>query len=91
MACDGTHQEVNDDVFDAMCQTLNTETPTSTPKAKMSRRNPDGSYNKKTRDENYFRKYYQQDLSTPITRPDCGKTISSKSNLSKHRNTVLYT
>ena len=34
MACDGTHQEVNDDVFDAMCQTLNTETPTSTPIAK---------------------------------------------------------
>jgi len=43
-------------------QTLNTETPTSTPKAKMSRRNPDGSYNKKTRGENYFRKYYQQNL-----------------------------
>jgi hypothetical protein len=33
MVCDGTHQEVNYDVFDAMVQALNTETPTSTPKA----------------------------------------------------------
>ena len=48
MVCDGTHQEVNDDVFDAMVQALNTETPTSTPKANMSRRNADGSYKKKT-------------------------------------------
>ena len=63
MACDGTHQEVNDDVFDAMFQTLNTETPTSTPIAKMSRWNPDGSYNKKHRvktiSESTINKIYQ--------------------------------
>jgi hypothetical protein len=33
VVCDGIYQEVTDDVFDAMVQALNTETPTSTPKA----------------------------------------------------------
>ena len=89
MVCDGIHQEVFDDVFDAMVQALNTETPSTTPTAKMTRRNPDGTYNKKPLDEDYFKKYYQQNLSTPITCPDCGKTVSSKSNLSKHRNTSI--
>lgn len=40
-------------------------------------------------DQNDFRKYYQQDLSTPINCPDHGKTISSKSNLSKPWNTRI--
>jgi len=35
MVRDGIHQEVSDDVLDAMAQTLNIETPTSTPKEKM--------------------------------------------------------
>ena len=86
---DGIHQEVTDDVFDAMVQALNTETPSTTPTAKMTRRNPGGSYNKKPLDEDYFKKHYQQNLSTPITCPDCGKTISRKSNLSTHRNTSI--
>ena len=56
MVCDGIYQEVTDDVFDAMVQALNTETPSTTPTAKMPRRNPDGSYNKKPLDEDYFKK-----------------------------------
>ena len=47
----------------AMVQALNTETPTSTPKANMSRRNADGSYKKnhwvKTISEHIISKIYQ--------------------------------
>ena len=40
-----------------------------------------------TVDPEYFSKYYQNKLSTPFTCPDWGRTITSKSNLSKHRQT----
>ena len=49
----------------------------------------DGTYNKKPLDPDYFNKYYQKKLSTPFQCPDCGRTISSKSNLSKHRQTKI--
>jgi hypothetical protein len=81
----GNKQEMDEDLFDQMVEAIhqppNTPTPTST------RWKADGTYNKKPLDPNYFTKYYQQKLTTPFTCPDCGRTITSKSNLSKHRQT----
>ena len=102
MYINGMKQEMDEDLFDQMAETLhqsnnihNLPTTTSTrwkqPEAILttsrSRYKPDGTYDKKPLDPNYFSKYYQNKLSTPFTCPDCGRTITSKSNLSKHRQT----
>ena len=86
MPIDGSLQEVDDSIYDAMVQALHQETA---PPAKKGRINPDGSYNKRPLDENYSKKYYQDNLTTPFTCPDCKRVISSKSNLSKHRQTKI--
>ena len=84
MVIDGIKQEVDEDLFDQMAEALhNPPTTTST------RWQPDGTYNKKPLDPEYFNKYYQRKLSTSFKCPDCGRTISSKSNLSKHRQTKI--
>ena len=102
MYINGMKQEMDEDLFDQMAAALhqssnphNPPTATSTrwkqPEAILttsrSRYKPDGTYDKKPLDPNYFSKYYQKRLSTPFTCPDCGRTITSKSNLSKHRQT----
>ena len=102
MYINGMKQEMDEDLFDQMAETLhqsdnihNPPTATSTrwkpPEAILStsrsRYKPDGTYDKKPLDLNYFSRYYQKKLSTPFTCPDCGRTITSKSNLSKHRQT----
>jgi hypothetical protein len=101
MFIDGRKQEMDEDIFDQMVEALHQPyiqeppIPTSTrwkqPEAILttsrSRYKPDGTYDKKPLDPNYFSKYYQKRLSTPFTCPDCGRTITSKSNLSKHRQT----
>ena len=102
MYINGMKQEMDEDLFDQMAAALhqssnphNPPTATSTrwkqPEAILttsrSRYKPDGTYDKKPLDPNYFSKYYQKILSNPFTCPDCGRTITSKSNLSKHRQT----
>ena len=89
-------QDMDEEVFDQMLQalhqpnipdeTLNTvETSHST----ASRWRPDGTYDKRPLDPEYFSKYYRHKLKTPFKCPDCGRTLSSKSNLSKHRETIV--
>ena len=68
MPIDGSLQEVDDNIFDAMVQALQQETA---PAAKKGRINSDGSYNKRPLDEDYFKKYYQDNVTTPFTCPDC--------------------
>ena len=88
MVIDWEKQEMDEDVFDQMVEALHqSQTPPTPRKPQSTRWQPNGTYNKKRLDPNYFRKYYQQNLKTPFTCPDCGQTISSKSNLSKHRHT----
>ena len=87
MYIDGRKQEMDEDIFDQMVNALNPETVQEPPMATSTRWNPDGTYDKKTLDPDYFNTYYQKQLSTPFQCPDCGRTISSKSNLSKHRQT----
>ena len=80
MVIDGKKQEMDEDVFDQMVEALhqsnnshNPPTTTSTrwkpPEAILttsrSRYKPDGTYDKKPLDPNYFSKYYQKKLSTP--------------------------
>ena len=91
---DGVKQEMDEEVFDQMMHDLhqlkstNPPTPTTTPtNNRRTRWNEDGTYNKKPLDPNYFNKYYEKHLKTPFSCPDCGRTISSKSNLAKHRQT----
>ena len=90
MVVDGIKQEMDEDLFDQMAEALHNpptiydnSTPTST------RWKPDGTYDKKPLDPDYFNKYYQRKLSIPFKCPHCGRTISSKSNLSKHRQTNI--
>ena len=101
MFIDGRKQKMDEDIFDQMVEALHQPDiqeppiPTSTrwkqPEAILttsrSRYKPDGTYDKKPLDPDYFSKYYQKKLATPFQCPDCGRTISSKSNLSKHRQT----
>ena len=104
MYIDGHKQEIDEDIFDQMVEalhnppTLNQPTTTTStrwdvveplPTTRTGRWKPDGTYNKKPLDPEYFTKYYHNKLSTPFKCPDCGRTISSKSNLSKHRQTHI--
>ena len=79
-------QEMDEDLFDQMAEALHQSSNPQNPPT-STRWKPDGTYDKKPLDPNYFSKYYQKKLSTPFTCPDCGRTITSKSNLSKHRQT----
>ena len=88
---DGMRQEIDEDVFDQMAQALHqSNNPHNPPPITSTRWQPDGTYDKKPLDPKYFQKYYQKKLTTPFTCPDCGRTISRKSNLSKHRQTNRY-
>lgn len=90
MVIDGHKQEMDEDLFDQMAQALHQSSNSHNPPTVTSRRwQPDGTYDKKPLDPDYFSKYYQKKLSTPFTCPDCGRTITSKSNLSKHRQTNI--
>jgi hypothetical protein len=84
-------QEIDEDVFDQMAQALHqSNNPHNPPPITSTRWQPDGTYDKNPLDPKYFQKYYQKKLTTPFTCPDCGRTISRKSNLSKHRQTNRY-
>jgi len=86
MVIDGIKQEMDEDLFDQMAQALhNPPTHNEQPFTTTTRWQPDGTYNKKPLDPEYFTKYYHKKLTTPFKCPDCGRTINSKSNLSKHR------
>ena len=89
MVIDGIRQEMDEDLFDQIAQTLHQSSyPHNPPTPAMPTRwKRDGNYDKKPDDPKYFSRYYQEKLSTPFTCPDCGRTITSKSNLSKHRQT----
>ena len=90
MVIDGKKQEMDEDVSDQMVEALHNPTNTydpPIPTTTHSRWKPNGSYDKKPLDPDYFSKYYQKKLSKPFQCPDCGQVISSKSNLSKHRQT----
>lgn len=83
----GKKQEMDEDIFDDMLQELHQSNPVIPQhcNSKSSRWNCDGTYNSKPLDPNYFNNYYREKLAKPIKCPDCGKVLSSKSNLSKHR------
>ena len=88
MYINGMKQEMDEDLFDEMAQALHQSDNIHNPPTTTSTRwKPDGTYDKRPLDPEYFSKYYQKKLSTPFTCPECGRTITSKSNLSKHRQT----
>ena len=90
LVIDGKKQEMDEDIFDQMVEALHQPTtPNNTPRNTQSRWRPDGTYDKKPLDDEYFKNYYQKELKIPFKFPDCGRTISSKSNLSKHRQTKV--
>ena len=84
---DGKKKEMDEDIFDQMVEALNEpSTPKNTPTANTGC-GADGTYDKRPLDEDYFKTYYQKKLKIPFKCPDCGRTISAKSKLSKHRQT----
>ena len=99
MVVGGCKMKIDNHTFNSMSQIIQDEIQSSSeeePKktsrwntdgAKTSRWNTDGTYDNKPLDPDYFKKYYLKKLKAPFTCPDCGTTISSKANLSKHRNT----
>ena len=89
LVIDGKKQEMDEDIFDQMVEALNPETVQEPPIQTSTRWKPDGTSDSKPLDPEYFSKCYQKKLSTPFKCPDCGHTISSKSNLSKHRQTNI--
>ena len=81
---DGIKQEMDEDVFDRMVEALHQPTtPNNTPTTNSR------TYDKKPLDPDYFKNYFQKNLKQPFKCPDCGRTMSSKSNLSKHRQTKV--
>ena len=89
LVIDGKKQEMDEDIFDQMVEALNPETVQEPPIQASTRWKPDGTYDRKPLDPEYFSKCYQKKLSTPFKCADCGRTISSKSNVSKHRQTNI--
>jgi hypothetical protein len=89
MYINGMKQEMDEDLFDQMAEALHQSSNphNDPPTATSTRWKTDGTYDKRPLDPDYFSKYYQRKLSTPFTCLDCGRTITSKSNLSKHRQT----
>ena len=77
LVIDGKKQEMDEDIFDQMVEALNPETVQEPPIQTSTRWKPDGTYDSKPLDPEYFSKYYQKKLSTPFKCPDCGRTISS--------------
>jgi hypothetical protein len=68
MFIDGLRQEIDEDLFNQLVETLRQSdnihnSPTHT---KSAGRQPDGTYNKKPLDPNYFRNHYQKN-SKPLT------------------------
>ena len=88
MVVDGMRQEMDEDLFDLMASAIHQPIVQEKPPQRI-REKPDGTYDSKPNDPNYFQNYYQKNLKTPFTCLDCGRTISSKSNLSKHRHTKI--
>ena len=67
MVIDGNKQEMDEDIFDQMVEVLHNPTNTHEPPIPTTTRwKPDGTYDKKPLDPNYFSKYYQKKLSTPF-------------------------
>ena len=87
---DGMKQEIDEDIFERMAEQLNqTELNNPPIPEKIDRRRPDGTYDKRPLDPDYFKKYYKNNPQIPYQCPDCGRTISTKTNLSRHRNMKL--
>lgn len=65
MVIDGNKQEMDEEVFDNMVEALHqSQTPQTPPPPTSTRWQPDGTYNKKPLDPNYFTKYYHKRLTT---------------------------
>ncbi len=90
MVFDGRKTEIDEGFFDQLSEELHQPKEHEvlcSIRDQNIRWKPDGTYDKKPLDPDYFKNYYQGSFKTPIKRPDCGKTITSKSSLPKHRQT----
>ena len=91
----GIRQAISDDFFDMLWDSLDktdddliSTTDEEKPNANTNwRKQPNGFYNSKPCDENYFKKYYQDKTKTKCVCNICGTELSCKSNLAKHKKT----
>ena len=72
LVIDGKKQEMDEDIFDQMVEALHQPTIQEPPMPTSTRWQPDGTYDKKPNDPNYFSKYYQKNyqLLSPVPTAD---------------------
>ena len=86
MVMKGIKQEIDEDLLGEMAEVLHQ--PIVYDKTlQRGRWRADGTYDDKPLDPNCFPDHYQKKVKAPFKGPDCRRTISSKSNVSKHGNT----
>ena len=67
MYINGMKQEMDEDLFDQMAEALHqSSNPQNPPATTSTRWKPDGTYDKKPLDPNYFSKYYQKKIINPF-------------------------
>ena len=69
MYIDGRKQEMDEDIFDQMVEALHQPDIQESPIQTSTRWKPDGTYDKKPLDPEYFPKHYHEKLSTPFQCP----------------------
>ena len=92
MVINGNMEEMDENLFDQMSEALHQpfhEKHVKDEPTQINMLKEDGTYDTKPLDQDYFKKYYRKFLKTPFRCPDCGRTMSSKTNLSKHRHTKI--
>ena len=69
MYIDGKKQEMDEDIFDQMVETLNPKKFQRPPIQTSTRWKPDGTYDSKPLDPEFFPKYYQKNYQHPSSVP----------------------
>jgi hypothetical protein len=69
LVIDGKKQEMDEDIFDQMVETLNPKKFQRPPIQTSTRWKPDGTYDSKPLDPEFFPKYYQKNYQHPSSVP----------------------
>lgn len=91
LVIDGKKQEMDEDIFDQMVEALNPETTQGPPIQTSTRWKPDGTYDSKPLDPEYFSKYYQTIRSDGPSKRNWDVFFQHVCRLGKRRTIYWYT